>query len=288
MKNLLPYIKLTRLNQPIGIWLLLWPCLWGVAFASHYVLDIKLLVLFTLGAIIMRSAGCIINDLADKDIDAQVTRTQNRPLASGELSSKQALVLLAVLLAAGLVILLMFNRITIILGISSLLLVIAYPFMKRITYWPQAFLGLTFNWGALMGWTAVTGKLELPALVLYAACICWTLGYDTIYAHQDKESDALIGVKSTALRFGEKTKTWLAAFYKIFAILLIAVPAIIFARENYHMQGGYFLSWCLVAAHLYWQVKTVDIDDPADCLKKFRSNSWLGALVFVGILLGKI
>jgi 4-hydroxybenzoate polyprenyltransferase len=271
-----------RLHQTTGIWLLLWPCWWSIALASPYLPSLKLLVIFALGAIIMRSAGCIINDLADRKIDAQVTRTKNRPLASGEITPKQAMILLALLLLSGGALLLLLNLPTIILGISSLLLVVAYPFMKRITYWPQAFLGLTFNWGALMGWAAVSGTLGLPALLLYAAGICWTLGYDTIYAHQDKESDLLIGVKSTAVKLGSNTKSWLNRFYSSFVLLLFIAGTISSAKN------GFYVIWCLIALQLYWQIKMVNLDSPDDCMRKFRANRWLGALVFLAILLAKL
>ena len=192
------YLKLARLDRPIGTWLLLWPCLWSIALASPAntaTPPYDLLLLFALGAMVMRGAGCTYNDIVDRDFDAKVTRTALRPIPAGDVTIRQAWLFLGLQLLIGLVILLQFNLVTVGLGLASVLLVVTYPFMKRITYWPQAWLGLTFNWGALMGWTAVTGSLGWPAVALYAAGFCWTLGYDTIYAHQDKEDDALIGVK---------------------------------------------------------------------------------------------
>jgi 4-hydroxybenzoate polyprenyltransferase len=254
-----PYIRLMRLHQPVGIWLLLWPCWWGMAMATHGLPLLSGLVLFALGAILMRSAGCIINDIADRDIDKLVERTRNRPLASGELSLRQAFMLLAALLvtAAGVVMLL--GPVVFMWGVLSLAPVVIYPFMKRISWWPQLFLGFTFNWGALMGWAAVRGAVELPAIMLYIGGIFWTLGYDTIYAHQDKLDDARIGVKSTALRLGLKTKQALGVFY------LLAI-----------------LFWALVQLHFGWQVCNVNLDDPASCRRIFVSNIALGLLVFMG------
>jgi 4-hydroxybenzoate polyprenyltransferase len=197
-----PYLKLARLDRPIGTWLLLFPCWWGLALASKGWPDPELLIAFALGSVVMRGAGCTYNDMVDREFDARVERTRRRPLPSGAISLRAAAVFLALQLLAGLAILFTFNTITIALGIASLALVFTYPFMKRVTWWPQAFLGLTFNWGVLMGWSAVTGDISLPALLLYTGAIAWTIGYDTIYAHQDKEDDALIGLRSTALLFG--------------------------------------------------------------------------------------
>ena len=197
-----PFVALARLDQPVGVWLLLWPCLWAIGLASDGLPDIGLLALFTAGAFVMRAAGCTLNDIFDRDFDARVERTRRRPLPSGAIGVKGAVAFMAVLLGAGLAILLQLNLFAILLGAGSLLLVVLYPLMKRITYWPQAFLGLTFNYGALLGWAAVEGGIGWPAGLLYAGGIAWTLGYDTIYAHQDKEDDLLIGVKSSAIALG--------------------------------------------------------------------------------------
>lgn len=276
-----PYAVLARWDRPIGTWLLLFPCWWGVALAPGWP-DLGLLALFALGAIAMRGAGCTINDLADRDIDARVERTRNRPLASGALSPADALAFLIVQLAVGLVVLLNLNPAAIALGFLAMPLVIAYPFMKRITFWPQAFLGITFNWGALVGWTAATGQLSAPALLLYAAGFFWTLGYDTIYAHQDKEDDALVGVKSSALALGRRTPEFVALFYGAMVALLASAGALA------GMRAGFFLMLVPVVLHLGWQVLGLRIDEPADCLRRFRSNRDLGLLVFLAILAGQI
>ena len=278
---LTPYLKLMRLHQPTGIWLLLWPCWWAIAFASQGLPDLRLLAVFALGAVLMRSAGCIINDIIDKEFDAKVERTKDRPLASGALTNLQAMILLVILLLLAGGLLLLLNRTCIILGLSSLLLVGTYPFMKRITYWPQAFLGLTFNWGALMGWAAVSGGVSLGAGLLYGAGICWTLGYDTIYAHQDKSDDKEVGVKSTAVLLGQDTKRWLKEFYKA-SMVLLAMAGIVT-----HEYTPFYYAWFIPAVHLYWQVRTVNLDDSDDCMRKFRSNTVFGALVFVAIVMGK-
>jgi len=207
-EGLRPYLRLARLDRPIGTWLLLLPCWWATAMAAPGWPDPWFLGLFAVGALVMRGAGCTVNDIADREFDKKVARTAGRPIASGQVSVAQALAFLALQLGIGLAVLLQFNGYTVILGVSSLALVAIYPFAKRVTYWPQFVLGLTFNWGALVGWAAVTGGLEAPAVLLYAAGILWTMGYDTIYAHQDKEDDVLIGVKSTALKFGAATGSW--------------------------------------------------------------------------------
>ena len=276
-----PFATLARWDRPIGTWLLLWPCWWAVVLAPGLP-DLKLLALFGIGAVAMRGAGCVINDLADRDLDARVERTRHRPLASGQLSTGQALAFLALQLLVGLLVLLSFNRFTILLGFASMPLVIVYPFMKRITWWPQAVLGLTFNWGALVGWSAVTGDLAAPALVLYLAGFLWTLGYDTIYAHQDKVDDALIGVKSSARRLGAATPRWLWLFYGA-ALALIGV-----AGWLADMGPGFYPVLALGGAHLAWQVRTLDLDDARSCLARFRSNREFGWLVFLALLAGKL
>jgi 4-hydroxybenzoate polyprenyltransferase len=279
-----PYARLARLDRPIGTWLLLFPCWWSIALASepgHWP-DLWLMILFGIGALVMRGAGCTVNDMVDRDIDAQVARTATRPLASGRLTLTQAFAFLGLQLAIGLVILLQLSAAAIWLGIASLILVALYPFMKRITWWPQAFLGLTFNWGALMGWAAARDEVASPALLLYAAGFFWTLSYDTIYAHQDKEDDTLIGVKSTALRLGKDTRPWLLGFDAAMLVLLVLAGA----------QAGlswiYYLALLALAAHLKWQQADVDLDDPKDCLAKFRSNRVIGWILLAGIVLGRL
>jgi len=274
-----PYGVLARWDRPIGSWLLLWPCWWGMALASPWP-DPLQMALFALGAFAMRGAGCVINDLADRDLDARVERTRQRPLASGRLGVTQALVFLALQLLIGFLVLLTFNRFTIGLAFAVMPLVLVYPLMKRITWWPQATLGLTFNWGALVGWSAVTGGLSAPAVVLYAAGFFWTLGYDTIYAHQDKADDALVGIKSSARRLGDATVPWLWGFYGV-TLAFMALAAVLRGAGLLLIPG-----LALVALHLVWQIRTVDIDDPANCLRRFRSNRDLGLLVFLALLAG--
>lgn len=283
-----PYLRLARMDRPIGTWLLLIPCWWGTALATAAILgpdprqSLIYAVLFAVGSLVMRGAGCTWNDILDRDFDARVARTATRPIPSGAVSVKQAIVFLAAQLLVGLAVLLYFNAFTIVIAISSLLLVALYPLMKRITYWPQAFLGVTFNWGALVGWAAVTGSLDLPVLLLYAAGIAWTLGYDTIYAHQDKEDDALIGVKSTALKFGANTRPWLWFFYALAVILLVAA----FWTAGLQWTAYPFLAYA--AFQLARQAATVDLDDPADCLAKFKSNRYAGLLVLAAMLAGGV
>ncbi len=282
-RSMRPYCRLARLDRPIGTWLLLWPCLWGIALAGARAWpDPWLLALFAVGALVMRGAGCVVNDIADRDFDAQVARTASRPLASGALTPLNAWLFLGALLGVGLIILLRLNAVAIALGVGALPLIALYPFMKRITWWPQAWLGLTFNWGALMGWAAVTGGLAWPALALYGAGIVWTLGYDTIYAHQDKEDDALIGVKSTARRLGAATRPWLFAFYGAALALLALAGALV------DLAWPFYLGLAAAGAQLAWQAGTVDIDDAADCLAKFKSNSPFGAMIFAAIVAGQL
>ncbi len=277
-----PYARLMRLDRPIGTWLLLWPCWWSLALAAPAWPDPWLLALFAVGALVMRGAGCTVNDSADRDIDGRVARTATRPLPSGDVSLTQALVLLGVLLAIGLAILVQLGAVAIWLGIASLPLIGLYPFMKRLSWWPLAWLGLTFFWGALIGWAAATGTVDAPPLALYAAGIAWTLGYDTIYAHQDKEDDALIGVKSSARRLGEATRPWLYAFYCA-ATALIGVAGALAG-----LAWPFYLGLAAAAAQLAWQAARVDIDAPADCLAKFKSNKWLGLIVFAAIVAGRV
>jgi 4-hydroxybenzoate polyprenyl transferase len=280
--KLSPYLRLMRLHQPTGICLLLWPCLWAVSLASSAMPPLKLVIILVLGSVIMRAAGCIINDLVDVKFDQQVQRTKMRPLASGELTKRQAYGLLAILLIIALGLLLCLNTGAIILGFMSIIPVIIYPFMKRFTYWPQAFLGITFNFGVLISWAAVTGAINLTSIMLYAAGICWTLGYDTIYAYQDRKDDELIGVKSTALYFGENSKEWLRYFYNAMLVLLFLIG------KKTGVGNYYYIGFVPMIIYVLWQVATLDINNPQDCMKKFKSNIWLGAIVFVSILAGKI
>ena len=282
--QLAAYARLARLDRPIGTWLLLFPCWWGMALAwaaqpgiSGWPL-LGLALLFAMGAVVMRGAGCTINDIADRDFDARVARTALRPIPSGAVSIRGALAFLVLQLALGGLVLLAVNRTAALLALASIPLVVTYPFMKRVTYWPQAFLGLTFNWGALVGWAAMTGSLGMPALALYAAGIAWTLGYDTIYAHQDKEDDALIGVKSTALLFGHRSRPWIAAFYGLATALLATAGWLAGLAWPYYAALG------LAAMQFAWQVRDLHPDDARDCLAKFKSNRWTGWIVLGGLL----
>lgn len=279
-----PYAALARLDRPIGTWLLLFPCWWGIALSGLPLADpvatLRLGALFALGAIIMRGAGCTYNDIVDRDFDARVARTRARPIPSGAVSVRQAWLFLFLELAAGLAVLLTLGRYAFLLGVTSLLLVFTYPFMKRITYWPQAFLGLAFNWGALMGYASASGTLAAPALAFYIGGIFWTLGYDTIYAHQDKEDDALIGVKSLALRLGRRTRPWLFLFYAA-AIALFALGGV-----SARLAWPFYGLLALAGLQLAWQAASLSPDDTADCLRKFRSNRLFGWLVLAAILAG--
>jgi len=272
LKN--PYMRLMRLHQPIGVWLLFFPCAWAIMLASGGVFNAnnaKLLVLFAIGAVLMRSAGCVINDIADRKIDVLVERTKTRPLASGEIKVWQAVVLLALLLFLSLLVAVSLGLSVLMWAALSLLPVIIYPLMKRISWWPQLFLGLVFNWGAIMGWVAVRGVVELPAFLLYLGGICWTLGYDTIYAHQDKADDSRIGVKSTALRLGAKTKPFVAVMYGLATLFFM-------------FASGGFIGFIPVMIHATWQIRTLNIDSPASARKTFLSNVWFGSLVLIGLV----
>ena len=277
-----PYLRLSRLDRPIGSWLLLMPCWWSAALAAGISGHIKSLpltiVLFFIGAFVMRGAGCTWNDITDRDLDAKVERTRSRPIPAGQVSVTQALIFLVAQALIGLAVLLQFNRFAIFTGIASLLIVAIYPFMKRITWWPQVVLGLAFSWGALMGFAAEFARIDLVALVLYAGSIAWVIGYDTIYAHQDAEDDALIGVKSTALLFGEKTKPALAVFYGL-AVALIGVALWLAA-----VRWPAWIGLAAFAAHLARQIARLDIGNSALCLKLFWSNREAGLLLFAGLL----
>ena len=278
-----PYLRLARLDRPIGSWLLLLPCWWSsalAAVASHKIApSVVHLALFFVGAFAMRGAGCTWNDIVDRDLDRSVERTRSRPIPSGQVSVLGAGIFLVVQALVGLAVLLSFNFFTIMLGVASLAIVAIYPFMKRITYWPQIVLGLAFSWGALMGWAGAFGRLDAPALLLYAGSIAWVIGYDTIYAYQDREDDALIGIKSTALLFGERTKPMLALFYTL-AVILIGVAG--FAAGAGPVFALFLLAF---AAHLAWQIVRLDIADPDRCLVLFKSDRDAGLILFAGLLL---
>eukprot|EP01121_Diplochlamys_sp_Union-15-3_P022265 TRINITY_DN9416_c0_g1_i1.p1 TRINITY_DN9416_c0_g1~~TRINITY_DN9416_c0_g1_i1.p1 ORF type:complete len:343 (-),score=44.89 TRINITY_DN9416_c0_g1_i1:14-1042(-) len=278
-----PYLQLTRVDKPIGTWLLFWPCTWSIALASGpgALPSLSLLALFGLGSVVMRSAGCIVNDLWDRKIDARVARTRNRPLANSTLNTKQAITFLAANLSLGLGILLQLNNYCIGLGFLVMPLVLLYPGAKRVSYWPQFVLGCTFNWGILMGYAAVKGAIDWPiVLPLYLGSICWTIVYDTIYAHQDKEDDKIVGIKSTALRFGNNTKKWLSGFAGG-TITGIAISGFMAG-----LSWPFYVGLLGAAVHLGWQISTVEIDNPMDCMRKFVSNTTFGAIVFASFVLG--
>jgi 4-hydroxybenzoate polyprenyltransferase len=281
-----PYLRLSRLDRPIGSWLLLMPCWWSAALAAGIVQDINPLPLFValffVGAFAMRGAGCTWNDITDRNLDALVERTRSRPIPAGQVSVPQASVFLVVQALIGLAVLVQFNRFAILTGIASLAIVAVYPFMKRITWWPQVVLGLAFSWGALMGFAVTLSQIDATAILLYAGSIAWVIGYDTIYAHQDVEDDALIGVKSTALLFGARTHWALVIFYGLAAILIGAALA---------RAGSGVFAWLgllAFAVHLVWQIRCLRIGDPALCLRIFKSNRDAGLLLFTGLLVDAV
>ena len=279
LSTLRAYARLARLQAPVGFMLLMWPCWWAVALAGPQAWQtVRLVVLFFLGALVMRAAGCVWNDIVDRDFDARVARTRDRPIASGRISVRQGLVFMVGLALIGLAVLLTMGTTAIVVGMASLALILPYPLMKRITWWPQAWLGITFNWGALVGWAAATGSLAATALAMYAAGIAWTLGYDTIYAHQDKADDALIGVKSSARRLGPRTKPALRLFYAL------TIAGLAVAATLAEAAWPTYLGIALGAGQLAWQIATLDTEDTANCWLRFRSNSVFAALVFLGFL----
>lgn len=276
-----PYLRLMRLDRPIGTWLLLFPCWWSLALAEvdqgRPYPNLWYLFLFAVGALVMRGAGCAFNDYVDRDYDAQVERTASRPIPSGQVSPDDALILVGALGLIGLLVLVQFNWFTVFLGAASLFLVVVYPFMKRYTYWPQLMLGLAFNWGALVGWAAENGNLSAAPIALYIGSVAWTIGYDTIYAHQDAEDDLMLGLKSTALRFGDDTPTWVGGFYSV-AIVLWTIAGFL---AGAHLI--FFFALALVGLQLAWQVTTLDITDAKNCLFRFRSNRDVGIALFLGL-----
>lgn len=277
-----PYLRLARLDRPIGTWLLLFPCWWGIALASPGWPSLRLMILFGLGAVVMRGAGCTYNDIVDREFDGRVARTADRPIPSGAVTVRQAIAFMAAQALVGLVILVQLGSVAIGLGVLSLALIFIYPLMKRVTWWPQFFLGLAFNWGALMGPAAVQGAVPVWAFVLYAGGIFWTLGYDTIYAHQDKEDDALIGVKSSARWLGAWTRPALFVFYAA-ALALFALAG--------RLAGLGTPFYGLLAAggvQLAWQAARIDYHDPVDCLAMFKSNRVFGWLVLAAAVAGHV
>ncbi|XP_044003832.1 4-hydroxybenzoate polyprenyltransferase, mitochondrial [Aphidius gifuensis] len=283
--KLQPYMKLMRIDKPIGSWLLFWPCSWSIAMAAApgTFPDIEMLSLFGLGAFVMRGAGCTINDMWDRNIDKKVARTKSRPLVVGDVTTFQCLMFLGGQLSIGLAILLQLNWYSVLLGASSLGLVVIYPLMKRVTYWPQLILGMAFNWGALLGWSAIHGTCEWSVcLPLYTAGICWTIIYDTIYAHQDKVDDIVLGIKSTALKFGGNTNLYLYCFGASM------ITSLITSGIMYDQSWPYYASVGLVGGHLINQVLNLQIENPTDCARKFKSNNTVGLFLFIGIMFGNL
>ena len=285
MKNFELFLELTRLKKPIGFLLLFWPCLWGLTlaknFSNDYFLFLKHCILFLIGAILMRSAGCVVNDILDRKIDKMVERTKNRPIASGQISVELSLILALLLCMTAFVILIQFNLNTIILGLVSMPFAFTYPLMKRFTYWPQLFLGVTFNYGIIMAWVSITNELNLYPIIFYLGAIFWTLGYDTIYGFQDIKDDEIIGVKSTSIKFKKNPKKFLILCYLIFYISIIILG--IFMSYNIY----YFLFSILIFSHLmFYQIGSLKVIEPITCLKIFKSNNFLGLLVFLNILVG--
>ena len=286
MKQLKLFIELTRLNKPIGFMLLFWPCSWGLTLAYDFSLNLNkyffYLILFFLGSILMRSAGCIINDILDKEFDARVFRTKNRPIASGEISIKLAILYSLILCFMALIVLLNFNLLTIILAVGSMPLAFSYPLMKRFTYWPQLFLGITFNYGLILGWTSIYGEISIVPIIFYFGAIFWTLGYDTIYGYQDIKDDEIIGLKSTSIKFKGSAKKFLITCYVLLMSLIIV--------GGYLMKFSYVYYLLNIPAIMYlffFQIKIFDQENPLNCLKAFKSNNLFGLLIFLNILIVK-
>jgi len=282
MEKIKILIQLTRLNKPTGFLLLFWPCIWGLTLAYYFNnetdLYLKYILLFFLGSVFMRSAGCIFNDIIDKDFDKKVERTKSRPIAAGKISILESFIYVVALCLISFSILLQFNLLTIILGMSSMILAFAYPFMKRITYWPQLFLGLTFNWGIIMGWSAMTNNISAEPMLLYLSAIFWTLGYDTIYGLQDIQDDEIIGVKSTSIKFKDNVKFFVGTCYILF-VLLILILGFMLEINKYI----FLISLCFISSLIY-QMKIFELKNPKSCLTAFKINNFTGFLVFLFIL----
>ncbi len=287
MKQLNLFIELTRLKKPIGFMLLFWPCSWGLTIAYDFSKNLNeyffFLILFFLGSVLMRSAGCIVNDISDKEFDKRVLRTKRRPIASGQVSVKLGFFYASVLCLLALLILINFNNFTIIIAIVSMPLAFSYPLMKRYTYWPQLFLGITFNYGLILGWVCINNQLDIIPVIFYLGAIFWTLGYDTIYGFQDIKDDEIIGLKSTSIKFKKNPIKFLTICYLILILCTFIIG--ILMKYNYF----YFLFLILPTFHLFfYQIKKIKINDPSICLKIFKSNNFFGALILMNILIGKI
>ena len=286
MKQLNLFIELTRLRRPIGFMLLFWPCAWGLTLAYDFTLDIKkyffCLILFFLGSVLMRSAGCIINDITDKEYDKKVVRTKNRPIASGSVSVKLGIIYSIILCIFAFIVLINFNLLTILLALGSMPLAFSYPLMKRYTYWPQLFLGITFNYGLILGWVSISNNLGIAPIIFYAGAIFWTLGYDTIYGYQDIKDDEIIGVKSTSIKFKKNPKKFLNLSYMIFVTCFLLTGIIM----NYNLI--FFIFAIIPLGHMFiYQIKNLDVSKPSNCLKIFKSNNLFGVIILINILMGK-
>jgi len=281
MKHIKIFIELTRLNKPIGFMLLFWPCSWGLTLAYNFKIEpmfyFKYLILFLFGSILMRSAGCIFNDIVDRDLDKRVERTKQRPIASKKISLSKSFFYIILLCLAALTILLQFNLLTIILGLSSMVLAFSYPFMKRITYWPQLFLGLTFNWGIIMGWTAINNFISIEPIILYLSAIFWTLGYDTIYGLQDLRDDEIIGVKSTSIKFKKNVKIFVGTCYSLCVFFILTLGTLM-QTNKYLLLISIFFIFSLI-----YQIKLFKINDSKSCLFSFKMNNLTGFLIFIFI-----
>ena len=287
MQNIKLFIELTRLNRPIGYMLLFWPCLWGLTIAYNFDSELGKFyfysLLFLLGSMLMRSAGCIVNDIVDKNFDKKVERTKNRPIASGKVSVKLAVVYSFVLCGLAFLVLINFNKFTILMAILSMPLAFTYPLMKRFTYWPQLFLGITFNYGLVLAWISINNSISIVPIIFYLGAIFWTLGYDTIYGYQDIKDDEIIGVKSTSIKFKKNPKIFISLCYSFFFISLIMIGILM----NFKIL--YFLSLIITFSHLLiYQIKNLNVENANQCLQKFKSNNFLGLIVFLNILIGKI
>ena len=287
MQNIKLFIELTRLNRPIGYMLLFWPCLWGLTIAYNFNSELGKFyfysLLFLLGSMLMRSAGCIVNDIVDKNFDKKVERTKNRPIASGKVSVKSAIIYSFVLCGLAFLVLINFNKFTILMALVSMPLAFTYPLMKRFTYWPQLFLGITFNYGLVLAWISINNSINLVPIIFYIGAIFWTLGYDTIYGYQDIKDDEIIGVKSTSIKFKNNPKIFISLCYSFFFISLIILGILM----NYKIL--YFISLIITFFHLMiYQIKNLNVGDASQCLQKFKSNNFLGLIIVINILIGKL
>ena len=287
MQNIKLFIELTRLNRPIGYMLLFWPCLWGLTIAYSFNSELEKFyfytLLFLLGSMLMRSAGCIVNDIVDKNFDKKVERTKNRPIASGKVSVKLAIIYSFILCGLAFLVLINFNKFTILMALLSMPLAFTYPLMKRFTYWPQLFLGITFNYGLVLAWISINNSISMVSIIFYLGAIFWTLGYDTIYGYQDIKDDEIIGVKSTSIKFKKNPKIFISLCYSFFFISLIIIGILM------SFKTLYFFTLIITFLHLLiYQIKNLNVENANQCLQKFKSNNFLGLIVFLNILIGKI